>query len=232
MISAGRRAIGDADMTFEKIASKTLRHAVYSQLRERIISGKLLPGQSITLRNMAEQLGVSISPVREAVWQLDSEKVLVVESNRSIRVNSLNAEEMKEALGIRLVLESRAAELACQHRPQSALPEIKSLLSSLNGSIKRPSRYMDLNSKFHFSIYSHANSPMLVGILNGLWARIAPYFFLYVSNPEDLVKTISFHKSMYEAIESQDRKKMVDALRADLETAANMIIPTLRDLKS
>ncbi len=217
-------------MTFEKIASKTLRHEVYSQLRERIISGKLLPGQSITLRNIAERLGVSLSPVREAVWQLESERVLVVESNRSIRVNSLNAEEMREALEIRLLLESRAGELACENRPPEVLPKIKDLLVSLNGSIKRPTRYMDLNSRFHFSIYSCADSPMLLGILNGLWARIAPYFFLYVSNQEDLVRTISFHKAMYGAIESQDKKKMVEALRADLQTAADMIIPTLQGL--
>jgi DNA-binding GntR family transcriptional regulator len=217
-------------MTFEKIASKTLRHAVYSQLRERIISGRLLPGQSITLRNIAEQLGVSLSPVREAVWQLESERVLVVESNRSIRVNSLNAEEMREALEIRLLLESRAGELACENRQEDVLPKIRALLVSLNGSIKRPNRYMDLNSRFHFSIYSCSGSPMLLGILNGLWARIAPYFFLYVSNEEDLVRTISFHKAMYGAIESRDKKKMVEALRADLQTAAEMIIPTLRGL--
>ena len=107
---------------FEKISSKTLRHAVYLQLRERIISGKLLPGQSISLRNIAEQLGVSISPVRDAVWQLESEKILVVESNKSIRVNSLDAEEMQEALNIRLLLETQAAEMACELRSEDVSP--------------------------------------------------------------------------------------------------------------
>jgi DNA-binding GntR family transcriptional regulator len=216
---------------FEKISSKTLRHAVYLQLRERIISGKLLPGQSISLRNIAEQLGVSISPVRDAVWQLESEKILVVESNKSIRVNSLDAEEMQEALNIRLLLETQAAEAACELRSEESLPQIKSLLKALNGSIRKPRRYVELNSRFHFAIYSSANSPLLLGILNGLWARIVPYFFLYVSKSEDLARTIAFHTAMYEAIESRQKKKIVDALHADLETAAAIIIPILRELR-
>jgi DNA-binding GntR family transcriptional regulator len=221
----------NVEPAFEKISSKTLRHAVYLQLRERIISGKLLPGQSISLRNIAEQLGVSISPVRDAVWQLESEKVLVVESNKSIRVNSLDAEEMQEALRIRLLLETQAAEKACEQRADEALPQINSLLKALNAAIKKPKRYVDLNSRFHFSIYACANSPILLGILNGLWARIVPYFFLYVSKPEDLAKTITFHTAMYEALESRQKKKIVDALHADLETAAVIIIPILRELR-
>ena len=221
-----------SDPGFERINSRTLRNAVYQQLRERIISGKLTPGQSISLRSIAGQLGVSISPVRDAVWQLDSEKVLVVESNKSIRVNSLDAEEMQEALRIRLLLEIQAAEMACELRSEDDLPRIRSLLGSLNASIKKPKRYVELNSKYHFAIYSCARSPMLLGILNGLWARIVPYFFLYVSNPEDLKKTVSFHTAMYEAVESRQKAKIVDALHRDLETAAALIIPILRELNS
>jgi DNA-binding GntR family transcriptional regulator len=147
-----------SDPGFEKINSRTLRHAVYLQLRERIISGKLTPGQSISLRSIASQLGVSISPVRDAVWQLDSEKVLVVESNKSIRVNSLDAEEMQEALRIRLLLETQAAEMACELRSEEDLPRIRSLLNSLNAAISKPRRYVELNSKYHFAIYSCSRS--------------------------------------------------------------------------
>jgi GntR family colanic acid and biofilm gene transcriptional regulator len=210
-----------SDPGFERINSRTLRNAVYEQLRERI-----------SLRSIASQLGVSISPVRDAVWQLESEKVLVVESNKSIRVNSLDAEEMQEALRIRLLLETQAAETACELRCEEDLPRIQSLLKSLNAAINRPKRYVEMNSKYHFAIYSCAHSPMLLGILNGLWARIVPYFFLYVSSPEDLKKTISFHNAMYEALAAREKSKIVDALHRDLETAAALIIPILRQLRS
>jgi DNA-binding GntR family transcriptional regulator len=214
-------------MVFEKISSKTLRHAVYTQVRESIISGILRPGQSISLRNIAEQFGVSISPVREAVWQLESEKILIVESNKSIRVNSLNSTEMEEALNIRLLIETHAAKLACERRNDQVLPKIKTMLRQLNGAIEKPKRYLDLNSKYHLAIYACAESPLLFDVINRIWARIVPYFFLYVSNPQDLRRTIEFHLAMYKALEARDAKRMEQAVKEDLETAARMIIPAL-----
>ena len=65
-------------MKFEKLNAKTLRQKVYDQLRHGIITGGILPGQSIKLRDIAKQFGVSLMPVREALWQLESEKVIVM----------------------------------------------------------------------------------------------------------------------------------------------------------
>ena len=128
---------------FNRLNKNTLRHDIYDQLRQSIITGDLLPGESITLRNIAEQFGVSIMPVREALWQLESENIIVIESNRSIRVNSLSAEEMEEALSIRIMLEAEAARLACERRPDSAIPEVEHLLSALIKSIKKPKKYIE-----------------------------------------------------------------------------------------
>ncbi len=81
-------------MKLNKVDGKTLRQKVYDQLRHGIITGKILPGESIKLRDVADQFGVSLMPVREALWQLESEKVIVIESNRSIHVNELTARVM------------------------------------------------------------------------------------------------------------------------------------------
>ena len=72
-------------MVLEKITTVTLRQKVYEQLRSKILGAELLPGEVISLRGLAEKFGVSILPVREAVWQLESEKILVVESNKKIQ---------------------------------------------------------------------------------------------------------------------------------------------------
>jgi DNA-binding GntR family transcriptional regulator len=97
-------------MAIEKITNVTLRQKVYDQLRSRILDAELLPGEKISLRGLAEQFGVSLLPVREAVWQLESERVLVVESNKKIRVNHLTRQEFKEVLNLRLLLESEAVD--------------------------------------------------------------------------------------------------------------------------
>ena len=72
-------------MVIEKITTVTLRQKVYEQLRANILGADILPGEIISLRGLAEKFGVSILPVREAVWQLESENILVVESNKRIQ---------------------------------------------------------------------------------------------------------------------------------------------------
>ena len=99
-------------MGIEKISVKTMRQEVYDQLRDKIISAEILPGESISLRELAAKFGVSLMPVREALWQLESERIIVIESNKRIHVNTLTAKEMDEALRLRVLLESMAAERA------------------------------------------------------------------------------------------------------------------------
>jgi len=141
-------------MAIEKISVKTLRQEVYDQLRDKIISAEILPGQTISLRELAQKFGVSLMPVREALWQLESERIIVIESNKRIRVNTLTAKEMEEALRLRLMLESTAAERACDLRPEEAVPKVKSLLETMETSVDRPKIFMRRNTQFHFFIYS------------------------------------------------------------------------------
>lgn len=214
-------------MKFEKLNAKTLRQKVYDQLRHGIITGEILPGQSIKLRDIAKQFGVSLMPVREALWQLESEKVIVIESNRSIRVNGLTARGMEEAMEIRLMLETLAAQRACERRPDSALPKVKRLLQGMQASIHRPKRYMMKNSQFHFAIYSHADSALLLQMIDWLWARVGPYVFIHATKVGDLSPTIKYHEEMFEAFVSRDKKKMTKALHRDLEDYARFIIAFL-----
>ena len=72
-------------MTLARIEKKTLRQTVYDQLRESIIAAELLPGEPITLRQLAEKFEVSQMPIREALWQLEAEGVVVINQNKSIR---------------------------------------------------------------------------------------------------------------------------------------------------
>jgi DNA-binding GntR family transcriptional regulator len=215
------------EMGLEKITTKTLRERVYNQLRQKIISAEILPGESIKLRDLATRFDVSMMPVREALWQLESERVIVIESNKSIHVSSLSAKEMEEALRIRLFLESMAAEGSCDQRPESAIPKLKRLLKSLKGSIDKPKKYMKINSEFHFTLYSYADSPILLEIINGLWARIGPYLIIYAMKEGDLASTVPYHYEMLDALSERNKEKMRDAIRKDLEGAAKLIIPYL-----
>ncbi len=214
-------------MPIERISVKTLRQEVYDQLRDKIISAEILPGQTISLRELAEKFGVSLMPVREALWQLESERIIVIESNKRIRVNTLTAKEMEEALRLRLMLESTAAERACDLRPEEAVPKVKSLLETMETSVDRPRIFMRRNTQFHFFIYSYADSPLLLEIINRLWARVFPYVFTYFFITQDNSKAMKRHWKMFQGLAERNKKKLTDALREDLEAAAAVIIPAL-----
>jgi len=214
-------------MVIEKIAVKTLRQEVYDQLRDKIISADILPGETISLRQLAQKFGVSLMPVREALWQLESERVIVIESNKRIRVNTLAAKEMEEALRLRLMLESTAAERACELRPESALPKLRKHLEALEAAADRPKMFMRRNSQFHISIYSLADSPLLLEMIERLMARVGPYVFTYAIAAQDNTRALGHHGRMYQGMVEKNRQIITEALREDLEAAARLILPAL-----
>jgi DNA-binding GntR family transcriptional regulator len=215
-------------MRLEKIAAKTLRQEVYDQLKGKIISAEFLPGETVTLRDLAEKFQVSHMPVREALWQLESENIIVIERNKKICVNELTAKQMEEALRLRIMLESSAAERSCDRRPDSAVPEVKKILKGLYSAAgKRPRTYMRKNTEFHFAIYSYADSPLLLEIIESLWARVGPYVYLHAVNKRDLGYAMERHQEMFEAFAKRDKKRISKALSQDLTAAAETIIPFL-----
>ena len=214
-------------MVIERISVKTLRQEVYDQLRDKIISAEILPGETVSLRGLAERFGVSLMPVREALWQLESERIIVIESNKRIRVNTLTAKEMEEALRLRLLLESTAAERACDLRPEEAIPKVRGILEAMEASLDRPKIYMRRNTQFHFSIYEYSDSPLLLEMLNRLWARVFPYSYTYAIVNRDKTDAMRSHWEMFEAFTERNKKRLTDALRQDLERAARIIIPAL-----
>jgi len=214
-------------MVIERISVKTLRQEVYDQLRDKIISAEILPGETVSLRGLAEKFGVSLMPVREALWQLESERIIVIESNKRIRVNTLTAKEMEEALRLRLLLESTAAERACDLRSEEVIQKVRGILEAMEASLDRPKIYMRRNTQFHFSIYACSDSPLLLEMLNRLWARVFPYVYTFAILNQDKADAMKAHRQMLEAFVDRDKKRLVDALRQDLEQAAEIIIPVL-----
>lgn len=214
-------------MGIERISVKTIRQEVYEQLRDKIISAEILPGETISLRELAAKFGVSLMPVREALWQLESEKIIVIESNKRIYVNTLSSKEMEEALRLRVLLESMAAERACELRSESALSETRLLLESMEASMGRPKIYMRRNTQFHFSIYSCSDLPLLLEMIERLWARVGPYVYTYNISNQNLSYAMERHREMFEGFRDGNKAVIKEALRQDLEASAKIIIPFL-----
>jgi DNA-binding GntR family transcriptional regulator len=215
-------------MVIEKITAVTLRQKVYEQLRAKILGAELLPGEIISLRGLAEKFGVSILPVREAVWQLESEKILIVESNKRIQVNHLTGNEFKEILNLRLLLESEAVDKACKIRPPQSIPKVERIFKAMEKHIGvNYKAYIKKNDEFHKAIYTYADSPILVDLIQRLLARVNPYIYLYAMLKRDLSSAMVCHRNMLDGFADGDSKVAIQALHDDLNGAAKWILPQL-----
>jgi DNA-binding GntR family transcriptional regulator len=215
-------------MVIEKITNVTLRQKVYEQLRANILGAEILPGEIISLRGLAEKFGVSILPVREAVWQLESENILVVESNKRIQVNHLTRNEFKEILNLRLLLESEAVDKACKGRPPKSIPKVERIFKAMEKHIGvNHKAYIKKNDEFHKTIYTYANSPILIDLIQRLLARVNPYIYLYAMHKRDLSSAMVCHRDMLTGFTAGDSKATIQALHNDLKGAAEWILPQL-----
>ncbi len=214
-------------MRFTKLSTKTLRQQVYDQLREKIVYAGVLPGEKLSLRGLAREFGVSSIPVREAVWQLESERVLIIETNRRIQVNTLSVPEMQEIFQIRLLLESFAAQHSCELRPDSALPKARALLEQTAMHLQKSAgKYVRANFAFHHLIYSYGASPVLMRHIDLLWARVSPYiYYMHLQKEVDLSDVQEFHAGMYSAWASKSAGRMIEWLTKDLTVLPMRFFP-------
>jgi DNA-binding GntR family transcriptional regulator len=211
-----------------RIEKTTLREKVYDTLRGMIIAGEILPGRTLTLRDLSEKFGVSVVPVREALFQMEAERVIVRRNNRDYRVNTLSAAQLDEIYGIRRILETHIGELACRKRPREAVADVENALRSMKKHVGSVKRYVFFNQKFHFGIYSCSEQPILLEIISGLWARIGPYLSINMKT-EDSQKTYKFHTGMFEAFKKGDPKLFSKFLVEDTRYSYRYLRPYIAD---
>ena len=156
----------------------TLGERVHAELRELLMSGELAPGQRMSLRSVAETLGVSIMPVREAVARLVSDQSLEVLPNRAVRVPLMSRVRFRELTAVRLAIEGFAAEEAARNRSDADIVAMRrfeqAFLDQARSSDPQADQAVRANKEFHFAVYRATSLPTLVGIVEGLWLKIGP----------------------------------------------------------
>ncbi|PWE33254.1 GntR family transcriptional regulator [Maritimibacter sp. 55A14] len=149
---------------------------IYARIRDMILFGDLAPGQPVTLHGLVDRMGVSTTPVREAVRRLGAEGALERLGNRRIVVPVLDAGRLDELEFARLAIEPRLAEMATPkvgHTEMKALQDADAALDSAIRAGDTPG-YMRQNYRFHFTLYRAANAQVLLPIAEALWLQYGP----------------------------------------------------------
>lgn len=215
----------------EPLDRQTLGERAYAQLADLLISGRLAPGERLSLRTAAEVLGVSIMPVREAVSRLVADRALEVMPNRAVRVPLMSVAQFRDLTKVRIAIEGHAAAQAALQRNDDDLAAIARAEEAMRAeSMKsRPDlpRAVELNKTFHFAVYEAARSPILVEIIRALWLKAGPVINLDLrANPERLAKgdAIRFHANVRKAIAAGDAAAAQAGIAADISGAAEVIV--------
>ena len=215
----------------EPLDRQTLGERVYARLADLLISGRLAPGEKLSLRAAADVLGVSIMPVREAVSRLVADKALEVAPNRAMRVPLMSAAQFRDLAKVRIAIEGHAAAQAAQHRDKDDLVSIARSEEAMWVESKSPApdlpRAVELNKTFHFAVYEAAHSPILVEIIRALWLKAGPVINLDLrANPERLARgdAIRFHANVRKAIADGDPAAAQAGVAADISGAAEVIL--------
>lgn len=208
----------------------TLGTRVHAELRELLISGRVSPGDKISLRTMAEELGVSMQPVRDAVARLIADEALEVLPNRAVRVPIMTLSRFRELTVVRLAIEGFAAEAAALAHEPSDLIEMRRFDDAFRkqclSSEPDPAAAIAANRALHFAIYRAARLATLHAIIEGLWLRIGPVLNLDMrASPERLRRGRAerCHRDLVTAIERRDGRAARAALAADVNGAAAFI---------
>jgi len=210
---------------------ETLGANVLFQIKELLLTGRLMPGEQLSLRSTAEALGVSVMPVRDAVSQLVAEQALEVAPNRSVRVPTLNAQQFTELTQIRLQIEGYAVEQAARNAPASLIPQLRSLNTQLSEEMgaadHNKSSMVLLNKELHFRIYQSAGMPMLLKIIESLWLKSGPilnYDLLAGSQRTSKKIAVAHHEKLINALETRQPVAAKKALHDDINSAFKYIL--------
>lgn len=154
----------------------TKSETAYAVLRDRILGGKLAPGQVLQQRELAASLGISTTPLREALRRLMTEGLVELDSHRDARIPELRAEQAQDLLELRSALDPLAASLAAERRTTADLAEMREALADLEPLPGRPTlEQLGAHRRFHRAVHTAAHNTLLATSLEQLWDQSDRY---------------------------------------------------------
>ncbi|HSD81679.1 MAG TPA: GntR family transcriptional regulator [Solirubrobacteraceae bacterium] len=198
----------------------TQQHAL-EWLRHAIVAGALRPGQRVAQEDVAERIGVSVAPVREALRVLEQEGQVTYRPRRGYFVTELRFADLHEIYALRRVLEERAARHAL---PALAEDDVERLLLAARECADAAvaddvAAELHANRRFHFAILDAPGQPHTLRLIRLLWDSTEAYRALYYNSREERAAAIDAHDRIIEAVRARDADRLVAELDAHRERA-------------
>lgn len=209
--------------------NETLQQWTYRQLRHAIMIGVFAPGVSVTMRGLAETLGVSLMPVREALRRLVAEHALELLANRRVSVPTMTSARFEELCATRITLECLAAERAILAVTQDDLVYMKEANSAMDAALEQGDIVQTViqNQRFHSRLYTAAPSQVLYPLIENLWLQFGPFMRDVLEIVSSDIKSGNYivdrHQETLLAIENRDAFALRVSIEADIRDGIGAI---------
>lgn len=205
---------------------QTVTGVTTERLRRLILSGELSAGETLRQDELSAQLGVSRTPLREAIITLQAEGLVVSHPHKGAVVYKPTADELKSIYEVRALLEPQAARIAARNMTPERLAEIESVITRLNQETS-PWELIRLNHDFRETLYAATGNKHLVDMIRNLTLRADPYVGLLVGGPWRPFSHEEF-KDLMTALRTCDGDAAAELTRNHLEATVNRVLPLLR----
>ncbi len=213
------------------LSRENLGQKAYLRIRASLIYSELRPGQKLILRPLAAELGLSPTPVREALLRLVSEQALTLDERGSALVPVIGLEELREIVEIRSDLEGRAACRAAQRASDAEIAQAAELAERYGSAAAAGERaaMLEHNADLHRMVCRIARAPLILRILEGIWMRIGPVYALTNSDtPEPVARHP--HDDLIDALRSHDGDAARAAAIADIRHGSAALEASLAEV--
>lgn len=212
----------------QPIDRETLWDRAYAALREALLSGRYEPGHRILLREVAGELGISLTPVRDAVNHLIAERILrrgTGGQGGGAVVPEVDADQLRQLLMMRAELESRAALEAVAHATPEDVDTLRRLVADMKRLIDVDGHqgYLEVHRQFHFHIYGLSRLDIIEDAIETLWLRCGPVLNFVLAEYVPHLKRMDYHAVAVEALARGDAEATAHAIRCDILEAGRYI---------
>ena len=219
------------DLTLNMNAYLPLRDVVFNTLREAILKGDLKPGERLMELQLASKLGVSRTPIREAIRMLEQEGLAVTTPRKGAEVAKMTLKDMEDVWEIRDALDELAVRIACQKISDEQLKQLEDMKelfekSTQTGNVKK---IAEADVTFHDVIYEATGNPKLVTLLNNLREQVYRYRVEYIKDPKNYPTLIAEHEAILESLKNRDVKNAVEAMHVHVANQAEAVKTVIQE---
>lgn len=207
-----------------------LRDVVFNTLRQAILKGELKPGERLMEIALAEKLGVSRTPIREAMRKLEQEGLVVMIPRRGAQVANITEKDLNDVLEVRIALENVAIEKACTHMSEEDMNKLWLAAKEFEYTIEEGNlvKLAEADVAFHEIIYQSSDNKRLIQVLNNVREQIYRYRVEYLKEGETRDQLVREHEELTKAIRERNVERAKQLSFQHIENQRMAIIRSIR----